>query len=530
MEMQKTTTGNLGQRALFLITLLWGVAIFWMAPHAPLIDLPQHAGQVALLHDLLTGTSPWSHIFRLNLWTPYLIGYGLALPLSFFMSVSTALKVILSLAYIAFVLLGRRLRAHFGADPRLDWLFLPAFFGFAYSWGFYTFLVSSPVVILFILAMDRYAQRMSFQRGVAAMLIGLALLFSHGLAFVFGILVAGCLYLMRCHAAGGQWLKRFVYGAWPLIVPGVACIIVYMISIKIQSEYWAHGKLPVVWDFSIMRIPRLLANATGDYYTPKLVLGIAVLVMFAVPWLLRLRLNRNNPAAWVLLVIVSLIVFFVPGTIISTAYMYQRFSLFALPAYALIFMASSAAPAGGADARKVGAAKALPMLALMVAVWTTFACHSLEMRSFGHESKDFEAVLAKMESKQRVLALTFDDRSDEANLDLPYRHYATWYQSEKQGLVDFNFAWFPPQIVRFRPDKLPKIMEGLKGPGFTVQKYPLDPYRYVVVRHTAPLPVDLFKGADCQPQLIMNEGAWTLFEHKCANAAHAIAKVQVAHN
>ena len=517
--MQKNNPVHPALRVLFFITLLWGLAIFWIAPRPPLIDLPQHAGQVALLRDLLTGTSPWSDIFRLNLWTPYLIGYGLALPLSFVMPVGSALQVILSAAYLAFVLLGTRLRAHFGADPRLDWFFLPTFFGFAYNWGFYTFLVAAPVVLLFILAVDRYAQHPSLRRGVAATVIGLILLFSHGLAFVFGAIAAGCLYTMRCYMGGEQWLKRWLQGVWPLVIPGIACIILYLISIRIQAEYWAHGHLEFTWDISIMRVPRLLANSIGDYNTPKMLLLGVMVVLLATPWLMGLRLNRRDPTTWVLLAIVLIIGLVVPGTVIATAYVYQRFALYALPAYALIFMTSAVAPMAGAQARVAGRWMTMPMVVLMGCVWITFACHSLEMSRFSQESEDFEVVLSVMEPKQRVLALTFDERSEEANLDLAYRHYATWYQSEKQGLVDFNFAWFPPQMVRFKPDKLPKVMEGLKGKNFTVKRYPLEPYRYIVARHTSSLPVDLFKGADCAPRMVMTKGTWTLFERKACLVA-----------
>lgn len=501
-------------RALFFLTLIWGVAIFWIAPRPPLIDLPQHAGQVALWRDLLAGTSPWSDLFRLNLWTPYLIGYGLALPLSFIMPVGTALQVVLSVAYVAFVLLGMRLRAHFGADSRLDWFFLPTFFGFAYSWGFYTFLVASPVVILFILVVDRYAQNPSLRQGIGATLIGLVLLLSHGLAFVFAVMAAACLYTIRCHNSGEGWPKRWLRGVWPLVIVGVACIILYLISVRIQTEYWAKGHLPFTWDFSIMRVPRLMANSIGDYYTPKMLLLVIMVVMLAIPWLMGLRLNRRDPATWVLFVITSLICLFVPGTVIATAYVYQRFALYMLPAYALIFAAAALRSTAGAQGSTVGRQGTMSMMALIACVWVTFGCHSLEMGNFADEAEDFEAIMSVMEPKQRVLALTFDERSEEANLDLPYRHYATWYQSEKQGLVDFNFAWFPPQIVRFRPDKLPKVMEGLKGQNFTVQRYPLEPYRYIVARHTSALPANLFKGADCAPSIVMKKGTWTLFERK----------------
>ena len=118
-------------RWLFILAALWGAAIFWLAPHPPMIDLPQHAAQVALLRDLLQGTSPWTAFFRINWITPYLVGYGLALPLSLLMPVAAALKLLLSLAYLAFVFMCVRLRRYFGADARLDWLFLLSFTGIA---------------------------------------------------------------------------------------------------------------------------------------------------------------------------------------------------------------------------------------------------------------------------------------------------------------------------------------------------------------------------------------------------------------
>jgi hypothetical protein len=531
--MQKTGAEHRIGRVLFYLTLIWGIAIFWIAQRPPLVDFPQHAGQVALWHDILTGTSPWKKIFLINLYTPYLIGYGLALPLSFIMPVGTALKVILSTAYAAFVLLGSRLRAQFDADPRLDWFFFPTFFGFAYTWGFYTFLASTPVVILFLLVVDRYARQMSLQRGLLVTLVGLALLLSHGLAFVFGMIVAGVLYTVRCHTAGGPWVKRWLQGIWALVVPGIACIILYLISVKIQQAYWAQYHLAVSWDVSIMRLPRLLINATGDYYNPHVLLGLVGIVLFFTPWMLGLRLNRRNPAAWVLLAILAIVELFVPSTMISTGYVYERFALFAFPAYALVFIASSFGPGAGAKRGDQGGAAsaavvnpvttrahAIGMGVLMACIWTILGFHSLEMHRFAQEAKDFEPVLAAMQPGQRVLALPYASRSNDADLELAYRHYATWYQSEKQGLVDFNFGWFPPQIVRFKTDHLPLIKETFRPDGFTVEKFPIDPYRYIIARHTKPLSPDLFKGADCQPRMIMESGTWTLFERKdCPIAA-----------
>src|SRR6476660_8646805 len=105
-------------RLLFVLSIVWGALVFWAAPYPPMIDLPQHGGQVALLKEMLLGQSPWRDQFRFNFFTPYVIGYGLALPLSLVMPVTAALKTLLSLSYIAFVLLCVKVRKQFGADAR----------------------------------------------------------------------------------------------------------------------------------------------------------------------------------------------------------------------------------------------------------------------------------------------------------------------------------------------------------------------------------------------------------------------------
>ena len=151
-------------RLAFLVTVLYAGAMFWIAPHPPMADLPQHAGQVAIWRDLLLGQSPWQQMLRINYFTPYLIGYGLALPLSFVMPVVAAFKLMLMLAYYAFVLCCVLLRRRFDGDERLDWLFIPGFFGLSFIWGNFTFLVAAPVGLFFVLLADRYAE--SARRGV----------------------------------------------------------------------------------------------------------------------------------------------------------------------------------------------------------------------------------------------------------------------------------------------------------------------------------------------------------------------------
>ncbi|MFL6662728.1 MAG: hypothetical protein ACJ8G7_11135, partial [Rhizobacter sp.] len=189
------------ERLLFVLTTIGASLIFWLARHPPMADLAQHGGQVMLMRDLIFGEAHWGDVVRLNWFTPYLIGYMLALPLSLVLPIAAALKVLLSLAYLAFVYMCVRLRRHLGGDPRLDWLCLLPFFGLPYKWGFLTFLVAAPIALGVVLLTSRYAQRPSMARGAGVFGAGLLLLASHGLAFIFGWSVGGAML-------AAEWRRR----------------------------------------------------------------------------------------------------------------------------------------------------------------------------------------------------------------------------------------------------------------------------------------------------------------------------------
>jgi hypothetical protein len=77
----------------FMASVVLAGATFWISPRLPMTDLAQHAAQVTLWRDLLLDTSKWQSFLYINYFTPYLVGYGLALPLSLVMPVSAVLKL-----------------------------------------------------------------------------------------------------------------------------------------------------------------------------------------------------------------------------------------------------------------------------------------------------------------------------------------------------------------------------------------------------------------------------------------------------
>jgi len=506
-------------RVLFMLMTVWGASIVWLAPHPPMVDLPQHAGQIVLLRDLLFGHSPWEYMFRINPLTPYLLGYGLALPLSMIMPITTALKLLLSLAYLGFVGMCVLLRRHFNGDARLDWLFLTSFFGFAFKWGFFTFLIAVGIGLLFIYLADRYAQQPTVRSGLVLLGVGLLLLMSHGLVFLFGMATGLSLFVIR-RGWHQEWRQMLPYGML-LLVCGIYFIVNQQVNAGMHTQLM--GTFSLSWGPS--RLLKWLMytvgpNSKDGYMAIKLV---GVVALLALPWALGMRIAWEDKARCAPFCVVALIMLLVPDFAWNTAFLYQRFALYILPTYAWMFTARTASlPNEGQGRLRVNpiAARLRPLSALLAVggCALVLGINTMTFLHFKQESSDFDKLISEIAPRQRVLAIVLDQRSLADRNEKIYAHYSLWYQAEDHGLVDFNFAWFPPQIVRYRQDQLPGVMPGFDWhpERFDWRRARGDEYDYIFIRHLKGIPYSLFDGAKCTLEEIKTEGAWTVFrQHFC---------------
>ncbi|SAK74236.1 hypothetical protein AWB79_04334 [Caballeronia hypogeia] len=506
-------------RILIVVTVLMGMGLFWVAPRLPLCDLPQHAGQVALLRDLIANASPWESVVRVNYFTPYLTGYGLALLLSYAMPITTAFKVLLSAAYLAFVGSLILLRKHFGGDERLDWLFLPSFFGFAFSWGFVTFLVAAPIGILFILVADRYAQKPDLRRAFGLVAIGVLLFFSHGLVFLYAC-AAGALALYFQQRRLSAALRHI--GPFALLASLAACYALFTYEndpLLVLKGYLPHTiwGAPLLRPFNFLRLSLTSDQRVTQY--PLLVLLVAIL--FAAPTLLGARINRHARSAIAPCVVVVGVFACAPSVAMKTAFLYERFGLFVLPAYALMFRAPDAPAANGQSDRLAPRTRSpifetAAMLLLAAGCWVFLAWEAGRIERFAAESAPFETILDSMQPGQRALSLVFQRNSEAFDDENSYSHYPVWYQAERHGFVDVNFAWYLPQIARFRSGELPAVSPSFEfHPGaFDWNRDQGRRYRYFVVRSKMRLPPEFLANRECDVQLIRTAGEWSLYERK----------------
>jgi hypothetical protein len=112
----------------------------------------------------------------------------------------------------------------------------------------------------------------------------------------------------------------------------------------------------------------------------------------------------------------------------------------------------------------------------------------------------------------------FDSSPSGTDRDFSYTHWPAWYQAERGGFVDFNFARFLPQIVRYRRDRMPARFsreEWAQNPaeGFDWERDGATVYRYFFVRHGGRLPEAFFPAGQCRPVLVASAGDWSLYEN-----------------
>ena len=75
---------------LFLAIVVLSAAPLWIGSYLPMVDMPQHAAQIAALREIWRGNEMFTQLFEINWFTPYLLGYLLLAALAFVMPITVA--------------------------------------------------------------------------------------------------------------------------------------------------------------------------------------------------------------------------------------------------------------------------------------------------------------------------------------------------------------------------------------------------------------------------------------------------------
>jgi hypothetical protein len=483
-------TGIGVERLCFYALCLASAAPLLLARHPPMVDLPQHAAQVATLRQLLFAADyPYRELFEVHWLNPYWGGYLPILALSSVLPIDVAIKLVLVLVAITLPLAVSRLTAHFRCEPALDWLALPIVYGFAFQWGFFNFLMGVPVVLVFLLWTFRYAAGPSRRAGFGLFVFGCVLFAVHMLIGAFG---CGIAVVYVCCGAR-PWREKFV-----ACVPFVASLPLAFVWILAQVAAGGQAVEPGSWGVSVWRPAQFVGLALGEPYgRGAIALGIVAAVL---PFVIGCRITRDLPRLAVFAALCAWMLFG-PDYILGNWSTFQRFSVFGVPLFLLVLTP----PRTRSPLQLVG------RFAVVVLALGLLANHARRFVVFEREARGYTEIRAHMQPGKRALMLMVKNKSD-AYGGPQFLHHPAWYQAETNGIVDFSFAQFPLQ-VRYRPSANVAIPRGFEWEPRTFEwgKHEGWRYDYFVVRSPRDLAARLFASSDRTVRSIAESGDWRLY-------------------
>jgi hypothetical protein len=484
---------SLRQPWLFIACLLASVLPLWLTPYLPFVDVPQHAAQVASLHELLRGNPAFTAEFEINWFTPYLAGYMLLFAASSVLPIVAATKLVLSLALVAIPLVTGMLLRETGADERLKWLAIPGSWSFALYWGFFVYVVAVPVAIFFLVLTVRFERNPTLLGGLGVSAFAVLLFFSHAMALGFGSLL--CLaYLL-----GKNWRtpRRLVACALPYTVP--LPIIALWMS-RMYSTEAAVRDTTIVFQSVRAHLLTLFTQLAGlDGFSFLASVAVVAAILF-LPFATGSRLSRR-PERWLPFAIGVAVYFVFPSYAQGTAYLYQRLAVFLVPLWLLIWDVPPK------PSRVFG-----PIVLSVLAIWC--GVNGERFASFGREARAFADVLANAQPGHRLAGMMVCNASRYFSNPV-YLHFSAWYQAVDAGIADMSFATTHPSIVRYRDMHQMRYGERLAWlpTEFVWTRDAGETYDYYLVCAPVDASAALFKDHATSVALVSQEGNWWLYRN-----------------
>ncbi|HEX6277609.1 MAG TPA: hypothetical protein VFZ53_31415 [Polyangiaceae bacterium] len=402
----------------------------------PMVDLPQHAAQIAAW--LNWGDPAYrTHELELNFRTPYLLAYPLARWLAPLFGVVGALKLVVAAGFVAHVAGTDRLVRRLGHDPWLALLGVPTALGYAFCFGFVSFLVAVPPVLFAVAEAVGHSERPTLRSGVVlSALLSLTLL-AHGIALALAMLAVGPLLLR----GGG----RFVARTAPLLVPvalGALWLAPGSSTERIGDTYWA------VSFERLLELPGMLVGiGSADRAA-----SAAGLLLFATAGFL-VGTPSRRPERWLPLVLSLLGYVAFPALFRGVGPLSPRFVVLAVPALLLAFEPRAAHP-------KVRTKLARGALVAVAAGWVL--TWTLRLPAYNRETAGLHALVEGMKAGMSLRPIVFE-RESRAYPGVPaLLHLPAYYQVKKGGTQGYSFAMYPISVVRYRAGVPARMGGGLE--------------------------------------------------------------------
>jgi hypothetical protein len=299
----------------YAVCALLAIVAVWGHRYPAGIDLPQHANLFRLWADLSNGPLEYRSLYRVDAFTPYLLAYAVAYPLTMAFGAVVAMKCLLTLVALGTPLMMRRWLRVVGAHEEFALFGFLLAFDFQYHWGFLSHSAAIPLMFGYLAAFQCQGMRPGWRTTLRPSLYGVALFFCHGITFgVCMVTTAISLVLQRRPLKA--W-RRALH-----VVPLAAIALLWLALRKNQTTESPSHDWFVTWDrLTTLFAGPFLAQASRQWAR---VSGAAILVLLVVtrPRLV-LQVRRSVPLVF------SLACFLVlPETLAATWLIASRFCVF----------------------------------------------------------------------------------------------------------------------------------------------------------------------------------------------------------
>lgn len=466
---------------------LAALLVLWVPKYLPLTDLPQHAAQISIWKHLEDPRYGFRDVFQVQYFTPYLVGNAMARLLAEAFSVRVAVKLVLTLAVLGLPLSLWRLLDAARGDRWWALLGFPLAFGYAFLWGFFSYVVALPIgVAQLALALD-YREKLGVWRGVGLAALSVVLFGTHLLPFMLCGLSAAA--LLGLPMTGWKSTLRRLAPLGPSLVLAVVWAFRYR---KVE------GLAPDVFRYGLARFSELPALWFGNPYdVTALLAGLFAIALFAGSGA-RLSAHRVR---WLPLAIGAAAYLGVPQDYSSVAFLYPRLAIWIVP---LSFVATEL------KERRVRPTIVHGALLCSALAWMGLVFTSFD--AFDRDARQFDVVLEKLKPNQRMRSIVFERGGEYIAGGAPFLHFPVWYQVEKGGTTSFSFATSSQSVVVFRPEArraMPAAIDWLPWQFDAATER--DHYDYFVVRASSDWGPKLFAGAHRPPRLLAHEGWWWVY-------------------
>jgi hypothetical protein len=432
---------------LLLLACSAALALVPLVPaYLPLVDFPQHVALHAIWNNIHDPAFNLGGRFRVTLSTPYALPHLAAHAAAQALGPEGGLRLVLVLALVAFPWAALALLRAFGRPDEIALAAFPAALSFVYWYGFVSYVVSLPLILLGAAWARRCATSGRPRDVVLLAALGLLTVATHAFALLVLLLLAAAAALATTRA-----LARLLLTASAL-VPAVAWAAVWTLSAASEAPA---QPLQTTWETWHERLRYGLGAVFGTYSRdPRtLAIGFSLAVILGAAWWLSTRGTgaANEPGRRALgfvalaAVAASLLC---PQVLMNTWGLWER-----IPPIAFVALAG-AIPWPAAETSRARLAAALSAVALFSS--GTALAQGL---SFSAKAAGIRELAQALPRGARIFWSACGDEQPWPTATPSFKHMGAYVQAARGGDLSYSFAHFNHMVVRYRGGRLPQSFD-----------------------------------------------------------------------